>query len=100
MKLKIGRIYLAKWVSDYKLDDPPDYYWFAIIYARRVDGGIIYLGVKTGMPAKDLDGIPHAFWFDTAENEWAETMNKARAIFRAVSLAEAGLDSNRPEADA
>jgi len=29
------------------------------------------------------------------ENEWAETMNKARAIFRAVSLAEAGLDSSR-----
>ncbi|VAW50255.1 Anthranilate synthase, aminase component [hydrothermal vent metagenome] len=27
------------------------------------------------------------------KNEWAETMNKARAIFRAVSLAEAGLDS-------
>ena len=27
------------------------------------------------------------------ENEWAETMNKARAIFRAVSMAEAGLDS-------
>ncbi|MDH3342121.1 MAG: anthranilate synthase component I [Gammaproteobacteria bacterium] len=26
------------------------------------------------------------------ENEWAETMNKARAIFRAVSLAESGLD--------
>ena len=26
-------------------------------------------------------------------NEWAETMNKARAIFRAVALAEAGLDS-------
>ncbi|MBT8129770.1 MAG: anthranilate synthase component I [Gammaproteobacteria bacterium] len=25
-------------------------------------------------------------------NEWAETMNKARAIFRAVALAEAGLD--------
>jgi anthranilate synthase component 1 len=25
------------------------------------------------------------------DNEWAETMNKARAIFRAVSLAEAGL---------
>jgi anthranilate synthase component 1 len=25
------------------------------------------------------------------ENEWAETMNKARAIFRAVALAEAGL---------
>ena len=26
------------------------------------------------------------------ENEWAETMNKGRAIFRAVSLAVAGLD--------
>jgi anthranilate synthase component 1 len=29
------------------------------------------------------------------ENEWAETMNKARAIFRAVSMAEAGLDSTQ-----
>ena len=29
------------------------------------------------------------------ESEWAETMNKARAIFRAVSLAEAGLDSGK-----
>ena len=29
------------------------------------------------------------------ENEWAETMNKARAIFRAVSMAEAGLNSNQ-----
>jgi anthranilate synthase component 1 len=28
------------------------------------------------------------------ENEWAETMNKARAIFRAVTLAESGLDEN------
>ena len=28
------------------------------------------------------------------ENEWAETMNKARAIFRAVSLAESGLDKS------
>ena len=27
------------------------------------------------------------------ENEWAETMNKARAIFRAVTLAEAGLNT-------
>lgn len=26
------------------------------------------------------------------ENEWAETMNKGRAVFRAVSLAQAGLD--------
>jgi anthranilate synthase component 1 len=29
------------------------------------------------------------------DNEWAETMSKARAIFRAVSLAEAGLDSSQ-----
>jgi len=29
------------------------------------------------------------------ENEWAETMNKARAIFRAVALAEAGLNSGK-----
>lgn len=31
------------------------------------------------------------------ENEWAETMNKGRAIFRAVSKAEAGLDNPAPE---
>jgi anthranilate synthase component 1 len=29
------------------------------------------------------------------EMEWQETMNKARAIFRAVSMAEAGLDLNQ-----
>ena len=29
------------------------------------------------------------------ENEWAETMNKARAIFRAVALAEAGLNGGQ-----
>ena len=29
------------------------------------------------------------------ENEWAETMNKARAVFRAVAMAEAGLDASR-----
>ncbi len=29
------------------------------------------------------------------ENEWVETMNKARAIFRAVAMAEAGLDASR-----
>ena len=29
------------------------------------------------------------------ENEWAETMNKARAIFRAVTMASAGLDSSK-----
>jgi anthranilate synthase component 1 len=28
------------------------------------------------------------------ENEWAETMNKGRAIFRAVALAQAGLDGH------
>jgi anthranilate synthase component 1 len=28
------------------------------------------------------------------ENEWAETMNKARAVFRAVAMAEAGLDGS------
>lgn len=28
------------------------------------------------------------------EMEWQETMNKARAVFRAVSMAEAGLDVN------
>ncbi len=28
------------------------------------------------------------------QNEWDETMNKGRAVFRAVSMAEAGLDSN------
>lgn len=31
-----------------------------------------------------------------AENEWAETMNKARAIFRAVALAESGLSPRDP----
>ena len=30
--------------------------------------------------------------------EWKETMNKGRAIFRAVTLAEAGLDQNKVEA--
>ena len=33
------------------------------------------------------------------QNEWAETMNKGRAIFRAVALAEAGLPSRDPFAD-
>ena len=33
------------------------------------------------------------------ENEWAETMSKGRAIFRAVALAEAGLPSRDPCAD-
>ena len=33
------------------------------------------------------------------EKEWAETMSKGRAIFRAVALAEAGLPSRDPCAD-
>ena len=33
------------------------------------------------------------------ENEWAETMNKARAIFRAVALAEAGLKTGHQADD-
>ncbi|MFT5811750.1 MAG: anthranilate synthase component 1 [Rubritalea sp.] len=33
------------------------------------------------------------------EKEWAETMNKGRAIFRAVALAEAGLTTNGPSKD-
>ncbi len=33
------------------------------------------------------------------ENEWAETMNKGRAIFRAVSMAESGLPSRDPATD-
>ena len=32
------------------------------------------------------------------ENEWAETMNKGRAIFRAVALAESGLSPRDPSA--
>ena len=28
------------------------------------------------------------------QSEWDETLNKARAVFRAASLAEAGFDSN------
>ena len=33
------------------------------------------------------------------ENEWAETMNKGRAIFKAVAMAESGLPSRDPRAD-
>ena len=33
------------------------------------------------------------------ENEWAETMNKGRAIFKAVAMAESGLPSRDPCAD-
>ena len=33
------------------------------------------------------------------ENEWAETMNKGRAIFHAVALAAAGLNPEDPCSD-
>jgi anthranilate synthase component 1 len=33
------------------------------------------------------------------EKEWVETMNKGRAIFRAVALAEAGLSTNLSNQD-
>ncbi len=45
-----------------------------------------YLSIQAGAGIV-YDSIP--------ENEWAETMNKARAVFRAVAMAEAGLDSSR-----
>jgi anthranilate synthase component 1 len=33
------------------------------------------------------------------ENEWEETMNKGRALFRAATLAERGLDEPRAVGD-
>jgi len=34
--------------------------------------------------------------YDSQPNlEWKETMNKGRAVFRAVAIAEAGLDGNK-----
>jgi anthranilate synthase component 1 len=46
-----------------------------------IKGGTLHIQAGAGIVA---DSVP--------ENEWAETMNKGRAIFRAVSLAQAGLD--------
>jgi anthranilate synthase component 1 len=46
-----------------------------------IKDGMLHIQAGAGIVA---DSIP--------ENEWAETMNKGRAIFRAVSLAQAGLD--------
>jgi anthranilate synthase component 1 len=46
-----------------------------------VKDGILHVQVGAGIVA---DSVPH--------NEWEETMNKGRAMFRAVSLAESGLD--------
>lgn len=46
-----------------------------------IKDGALHIQAGAGIVA---DSVP--------ENEWAETMNKGRAIFRAVSLAQAGLD--------
>ncbi len=46
-----------------------------------IKDGMLHIQAGAGIVA---DSLP--------ENEWAETMNKGRAIFRAVSLAQAGLD--------
>jgi len=48
-----------------------------------IKDGVLHIQAGAGIVA---DSVP--------ENEWAETMNKGRAIFRAVSLAQAGLDGN------
>ncbi len=47
-----------------------------------IKDGKLYIQAGAGIV---YDSVP--------ENEWAETMNKGRAIFRAVALAEAGLPS-------
>ena len=47
-----------------------------------IKDGVLHIQAGAGIVA---DSIPH--------NEWDETMNKGRAVFRAVSLAEAGLDA-------
>jgi anthranilate synthase component 1 len=46
-----------------------------------IKDGTLHIQAGAGIVA---DSVP--------ENEWAETMNKGRAVFRAVSLAQAGLD--------
>ncbi len=48
----------------------------------------LYIQVGAGIV---YDSVP--------ETEWAETMSKGRAVFRAVALAEAGLPSRDPCAD-
>jgi anthranilate synthase component 1 len=49
---------------------------------------ILYIQVGAGIV---YDSVP--------ENEWEETMNKGRAIFRAVTMAESGLPARDPCAD-
>jgi len=46
-----------------------------------IRNGVLYIQAGAGIVA---DSIPR--------NEWEETMNKARAVFRAVTMAAAGLD--------
>ena len=48
-----------------------------------IKDGTLHIQAGAGIVA---DSVP--------ENEWAETMNKGRAIFRAVALAQAGLDGS------
>ena len=47
-----------------------------------ISGGTLYIQAGAGIVA---DSIP--------AHEWQETMNKGRAIFRAVAVAAAGLES-------
>ena len=49
-----------------------------------IKNGTLHIQAGAGIVA---DSVP--------ANEWAETMNKGRAIFRAVSQAQAGLDGNQ-----
>ncbi len=46
-----------------------------------IKDGMLHIQAGAGIVA---DSVP--------ANEWEETMNKGRAIFRAVALAQAGLD--------
>jgi len=50
-----------------------------------IKGAQLYIQAGAGIV---YDSVP--------ENEWAETMNKGRAIFRAVALAQAGLPARDP----
>jgi len=47
-----------------------------------IKGGVLHIQAGAGIVA---DSVPR--------NEWDETMNKGRAIFRAVAMAQAGLDN-------
>jgi len=47
-----------------------------------IKGGMLHIQAGAGIVA---DSIP--------SREWMETMNKGRAVFRAVAMASAGLDS-------